>query len=179
MSSPDKMLTFKKIGILGTSNSVTKKEKESKSLLMENIQVNGERDLKMVREKYNIKKEILMRVSGSTIIIMVKELTLSWQSSMESKNTTSTQDSSKMVSIMEKALCNTLMEINMKVNGPLARRRERECTNGRMEIIMTGVGKKIQPKVRERLVSGVFFMMGTFTSVPNMASANRPMRTGI
>ncbi len=69
------------------------------------------------------------------------------------------KDSLKKDIIMEKELCNMLMEISMMDNGHMVKNKVQECTNGLMEIIMTGNGKKIQLKELAQLVLEECFMM--------------------
>jgi hypothetical protein len=51
------------------------------------------------------------------------------------------------------------MEISMMDNGHMVKNKVQECTNGLMEIIMTGNGKKIQLKELVLLVLEECFMM--------------------
>lgn len=60
---------------------------------------------------------------------------------------------------MEKELCNMPMEISMMDNGRMVKNKVQGCTNGLMEIIMMGSGKKIQQKELVQLVLEEFFMM--------------------
>lgn len=69
------------------------------------------------------------------------------------------KDSLKKDIIMEKELCNMPMEISMMDNGHMVKNKGLECTNGLMEIIMTGNGKKIQLKELVQLVLEECFMM--------------------
>lgn len=81
---------------------------------------------------------------------------------MGNRNRIDMKDNLKTAIIMEKESCNMQMGTNMMDNGLSVKKKEKECINGLMAIIMTDTGKKILPRVLELLVLVVCFMMVNF-----------------
>lgn len=103
-----------------------------------------------------------MKVNGLIIVFMVKEFIFKLLKLEINSNKMFTLANFLMAIIMEKALCNMLMEINIKVNGLLERNKVKECIIGSMEIIMMDIGKKILHKVQVLHASEENSMMESF-----------------
>ena len=66
----------------------------------------------------------------------------------------------------------------MTVSGVQGKNKEKECTNGLMEITMMDNGKRTLQRALELLVSEKFSMMDSFTTDRNMASVSKAIPRG-
>lgn len=171
----DKILMSRKIVMQVILSLDTNKVKELNILSMDNMKVNGMKVSNMVKVQSNTKRVTHTKVNGSITANMEKVLTFNQLWSMANKNSINTQDNLKKASIMEKESWNIGMVINMMVNGPLVKKKVKECMNGPTETIMMVTGKKILHKVLGLLVLVVSFMMVNFTQVSNTVLEKRLM----
>lgn len=144
----DKIFLYKKIDMKETSNTDTKKEKESNIQNMANIRANGTKALNTAKEPSNTKRAIHIRDNGPTTANMVKVPIFNLSSLMAKKSLINTPANLRKASTMERELWNIGTEISMMVNGPLVKNKARECINGQMETITMALGKKTLHKVQ-------------------------------
>ncbi len=112
----------------------------------------------MARESLSTKREIPMKENGPTIVSMAKAPILKSYLLMIKRNSISTLESLRRGLTMGRELWSTRMAISTMGSGPLVRKRDQACTNGRMEITTMEIGERTLRRAQELHALGVSFM---------------------